>query len=372
MVKKKIVFISSSIDFIDAFLIEILHKLSQNFDVCLITNDFSKVSAKLSKIDFISIPFKRMPSLLNDISNLIKLINLIKNLKPNLIVTCTPKIIPYGIIITMLFQKKRIHIYTGIYWILFKGLKKFIFKYLDHLNIFFSNKVLFDSQNQIDFFKKYSNQTDKLELISKGSIKGVDLKKFKKNVNFNSDLKKKLLIKKNEKIILYLGRLANEKGIILLLKAFKLLCHQNVKLLLVGRDEMSLQLQIQKQFRDIQDKIIIVNEVNNPEEYLNISDLLCLHSLREGFGIAALEASSCELPIICSDIPGLSEAVIDNYNGIKFKPNDVNDLRNKINEVLINENLAKKLGKQGRIYVAKKYDSNIVLSALYKQIIETI
>ena len=116
--------------------------------------------------------------------------------------------------------------------------------------------------------------------------------------------------------------------------------------------------------------IKVIKSTKFPQNYINMSDVVCLPSLREGFGNVVIEASACQKPIVGSDIEGLSESLIDNFNGLKFKVNDSNNLSLKLNKIIKNKKLSKRLGKNGRELVTKNFDSINVTNRLYEQILE--
>ena len=66
-------------------------------------------------------------------------------------------------------------------------------------------------------------------------------------------------------------------------------------------------------------KIKILNYKKKIEPFLQTSDIFCLPSEREGFGLSVIEASACELPVVCSDIYGLRDTLVHNVTGYKFK-----------------------------------------------------
>ena len=370
---KKIIIISSSIFFIETFMSELIEKLGNTCQIYILSNTNCKSSFLTKKFNFIHIPFKRKPSIFIDFLNIPKTIFNIYKIKPNLIITCTPKIIFYGIFISIFTRTNRIHIYTGVYWELFKGFKKKIFLFLDKIYFKFCYKIFFDSKYQINFFKKNGFNPVNFNLISGGSIKGVNLNIFYKNDKLKLKLKSKYNIPNSSKIILYLGRLDPNKGIILLLDAYKDLIKKNSNyfLVFVGKDEININ-NILKKYKTPQSKILVFPHTSNPEKFYNLCDVICIPSLREGFGSVAIEASACEVPIISSDILGLSESIIDKLNGLKFSLNNHHDLSSKIDLILNNNLLSSQLGKKGREYIKKNYDSNKVIDDFYKQILNCL
>ena len=213
------------------------------------------------------------------------------------------------------------------------GLKKFLFINIDKFNIFFSNKVLFDSKEQINFLSDNGFNKSNFFLINNGSIKGVNCNIFfKYDAHQKEILKKKYNIILSNKVILYMGRIDKEKGIFDLLESFKIIANKydNILLLLVGKDEMEIEHYLQNNYHQLDKKIIYLNHNKYPEEIFNLADILCLPSTREGFGNVVIEASAVEIPVIGSDIFGLRSSLINELNGLTFKKSDIQDLTEKI------------------------------------------
>ena len=159
---KKILFISSSSIFIENFLIDQIKRLSSNFNIYIMTDNH--INFDDDDINILNFPFKRKPSLLKDISLIPKVFFYVKKIKPELIISCTPKIIMYGILINIFFNIKRIHIYTGIYWLLFKGIKRKIFIFIDKVNSFCCEKFFLIVNHRLKYLKSLVFQKISLSL----------------------------------------------------------------------------------------------------------------------------------------------------------------------------------------------------------------
>ena len=185
------------------------------------------------------------------------------------------------------------------------GLKKKLFIKIDKLNIFLSTKVLFDSKEQIHFLSDHEFNQSKFNLINNGSIKGVNSNIFYKyNINKRNILRKRYNIPLSSKVILYMGRIDIEKGILDLLDSFKNIAnnYKNILLLLVGKDEMEINSKLKLRYQAIRKKIIYLKHNKSPEEIYNLADILCLPSKREGFGNVVIESSAVEIPVVGSDL----------------------------------------------------------------------
>ena len=96
--------------------------------------------------------------------------------------------------------------------------------------------------------------------------------------------------------------------------------------------------------------------------------IFCLPSYREGFGMAAVEAGSCGLPVITSRIYGLTDAVEEGVTGLMHPPGDVSKIYELIKLIYNDKVLAKNMGLEGRKRAIKLYDYNLVSTNLYKYI----
>jgi glycosyltransferase involved in cell wall biosynthesis len=96
------------------------------------------------------------------------------------------------------------------------------------------------------------------------------------------------------------------------------------------------------------------------------SDMLCLPSYREGFGLVLIEAAATGIPTIGSRIYGISDAVVEAETGLLFKPGDVDELAEKI-AVLIEEPLQRRvLGERGKERAKRDFSRELVLAEFSK------
>jgi len=211
---------------------------------------------------------------------------------------------------------------------------------------------------------------------------GVDLDKFKPE-NRRKYLLEKLGIKENEKIILFVGGLDKAhyfKGLDVLLEAYKLLFSTyyflDSKLIIVGKGSEKAKYERMAKKLGIEDNVIFADEVDNQElpDYYNLADVFVLPSINnlESFGIVLIEAMACGKPCLASNLPGVRTVVDDTKTGFLVEPNNVDDLTEKIKNILENEILAKEMGQAGRSKVENKYNQiNIIgqIENLYKTLI---
>jgi glycosyltransferase involved in cell wall biosynthesis len=91
-------------------------------------------------------------------------------------------------------------------------------------------------------------------------------------------------------------------------------------------------------------------------QLLRSSDVVVQPSFAEGLGVAVLEAMSCEVPVVCSRATGLTEIVEHEVNGLLAEPGDAKGFAAAISRLLVDRELRRRLGGNGRKTVAARYD----------------
>lgn len=242
-----------------------------------------------------------------------------------------------------------------------------------HNDIMFPNNklcsLILDTANKIitvsEFLKK---QVNKVAINNKTFVlyNCVDQHYFSRsNVTNLIDLKKKYKIDKDDIVVMYAGRINKDKGVLELVKAFKMLeNHPNLKLIIVGSswfniiDRDSYLEEIIKESEDIKDRIIFTGYVfpKDMPNILALADIGVIPSIwEEVFGVIALEMMSMEIPIINTISGGLPEVVDQKCAiGIYRGENLIFNLSNHM-ELFINDRLLRELmGKNGRRRVESK------------------
>jgi len=159
--------------------------------------------------------------------------------------------------------------------------------------------------------------------------------------------------------ILFVGRIEERKGLIYLLRAYQILekKFKNLRLIIIGEGE--LKGKCQEFAKDYNLKEVYFEGEKTGKElvsYYNSSDIFCAPSIYgESFGIVLLEAMACGLPVVAFANEGY-KSILAGKKGEKFlaQPKDYRDLAKKLEILIENENLRKKMGKWGESE-AKKY-----------------
>jgi glycosyltransferase involved in cell wall biosynthesis len=205
---------------------------------------------------------------------------------------------------------------------------------------------------------------------------GIDLSQFL-NISRNI-VRERLLIKDDEKIILFVGTLHPVKGLRYLVCAMETI-HENypdVRLFLVGDGPERNELEHLVNSLNLMSCIKFVGRINNYNipEYMVASDIFVLPSLSEGLPVVILEAMAGGLPIIASKVGGIPEIVIDGENGLLCEPKKSEQLAEYISCLMDSWELREKfsLNNKERIKYYNWENITAQLEGIYSGIIDKI
>lgn len=156
---------------------------------------------------------------------------------------------------------------------------------------------------------------------------------------FRSCIRSKLCISDNDIIGLFAGRITLEKGLKVLLSAFRKynIWPKNLYFIIVG--DGPFLADFKKEAESISTNIICVGASNEVNKYLLASDFFIMPSLHENHSIALLEAMAAKLPTIATNIGGNQEIIEQDKTGQLIPINDPDAIYNGIQNFLIKENL---------------------------------
>ena len=166
-------------------------------------------------------------------------------------------------------------------------------------------------------------------------------------------------VSEDRKTILYVGRIVREKGIFTLLDAFEKLRKQgkDVSLVLVGEGPLKEDLAKEVLRRKLNDRVKLAGFVDEKKlvSLYNSSDAFVLPSHYEPFGMVALEAMASRVPVVVSDVGGLSEIVEDGITGVKVPASNPSTLAEGILRVLEDRELSEQLKENAYRAVQERY-----------------
>lgn len=187
----------------------------------------------------------------------------------------------------------------------FSFLKKFLLK-IAYKNF---DKIITQSKDMTDdLIKNISISKEKIEEINNP----VDVKRIEEL----SKQKIKIELKKENKNLLCVGRLAEQKGFDAIINIMSFIKNKNIKLYILGEGTERKKLENLIKEKRLEDRIFLLGRKENPYVYMKKADLFILSSRYEGFPNVLIEANACGLYAICNNCPGgINEIVKENVNG---------------------------------------------------------
>jgi len=124
--------------------------------------------------------------------------------------------------------------------------------------------------------------------------------------------------------------------------------------------------------KKLQKDVLFLGKQDRVHEKLGLADLFLLPSDLESFGLAALEAMACEVPVIATNVGGLPEVVTHGIDGYLVPPRDVEAAAKYALEILTRPDRGRAMGQQARIDARRRYCSNDVIpqyEAYYQKVL---
>lgn len=227
-------------------------------------------------------------------------------------------------------------------------------KAVEYLTKFYCDKTVTElivpTKKTYDLFKNKYEYDRNVHIVPTG----IEVERFYRENNSEEktlELKKKYNIKESDFVILFVGRLAQEKNVDFLIKnQIEILKeNKNCKLLIIGDGPDSDSFKTLANDLEISDNVIFTGKIpwNSIHEYYQMASIFVSASHTETQGLTLLEAMGASIPVVAFDDEAFRDAVVDDLNGYLF--NDDNDYIKYVLKLMNNKNLYKKMCRQARI-----------------------
>jgi glycosyltransferase involved in cell wall biosynthesis len=210
---------------------------------------------------------------------------------------------------------------------------------------------------------------------------GIDVAKFRPTKK-DENLLRKFNVPQDAIVILFVGRLVWEKGIVDLIYAIREILRkdENVYLLIVGSGPLKDDILKLSQKLGLLINIRFLGPLKYQEmpKIYSTADIFCLPSIpteywQEQFGYSLVEAMACGKPVISTLSGSIPEVVKDGKSGILIQPTKGAELVRALNTLISNETKRRKMGRNAREWVLKKFDANKIADKtikVYKEVVE--
>lgn len=216
-----------------------------------------------------------------------------------------------------------------------RRLIKFVLKRADY--------VLVVNQNLQEKVLELGINPDKIHITPNA----VDVEKFNPQ---NKELPPNLKISSDKPVLLFVGNLVFQKGVKYLLEAKKLM-KTGAELVIVGDGPLRQDLEMKVRDEKISD-VIFTGARRDVDEIMPSADVFVLPSISEGFPITILEAMASCLPVVATNVGGISEVMNEDV-GIMVNPSNPRELASALDKILENETLMIDMGVAAREHALK-------------------
>lgn len=199
----------------------------------------------------------------------------------------------------------------------------------------------------------------------------IDFERFSKS---DKDHFKKAIAPNGERILLHTSNFRKVKRIDDVILIFKKVYEKiPSKLLLIGDGPERYHLETLCRQIGLSHEVRFLGKQDAIEELLAIADLFLIPSESESFGLAALEAMACEVPVISTNVGGLPEVNIHGETGFLSNVGDVEDMARNAITILSNDEVLQQF-RHNALQQAKRFDISVILpqyEAYYEEVLRT-
>ncbi|MEK9750163.1 MAG: glycosyltransferase family 4 protein [Flavobacteriaceae bacterium] len=303
---------------------------------------------------------------LADLFLLLKYIVIYRSLKANIILHNAIKPNIYGTMAAWILHIPVVNNISGLGTIFINGgFKSRVAQFMYRVTQKRAAHVFFQNKTDLDFFRSNKMIHNHRSSLIPGS--GVDTSKFipvsNKNLNIPT--------------FIFVGRFLKQKGILELIDAAEALAKEKeiFKIKLIGKPYLDNESSLSEKEieRILENPIFEVTDFTDDvlKEY-HSSNYLILPSYREGLSRVLLEAGSCGLPSITTDVPGCKDVIINDFNGLLIKPKNSKELKQAMRNMLIMKPSEKeKMSRNARLHVVENFGIEKVLNS-YLNIINSL
>jgi N-acetyl-alpha-D-glucosaminyl L-malate synthase BshA len=165
-----------------------------------------------------------------------------------------------------------------------------------------------------------------------------------------------------EPILMHLSNFRPVKRLTDVVEIFALVrAKMPAKLVLIGDGPDRGAAEYLARKKRLQKDAIFLGKQNGVYEKLAVADLFLMPSQLESFGLAALEAMACEVPVIATNVGGVPEVVEHGVDGYLVEPGDVKSAAAHAIEILSRADRGREMGQRARINAKKKFCANDVI-----------
>jgi N-acetyl-alpha-D-glucosaminyl L-malate synthase BshA len=173
---------------------------------------------------------------------------------------------------------------------------------------------------------------------------------------FDAKLRAQLAPAGTDALVVHMSNFRPVKRVDAVIDVFRLIRRQlSARLILIGDGPDRAAAERQVEGYGLDDHVVFVGEERDPLRWLSVADLFLLPSGQESFGLAALEAMACEVPVISSNVGGLPEIVRNGVTGYATLPDALDEMAARAVQLIRDPERRRAMGRAGAEMVRADY-----------------
>lgn len=310
----------------------------------------------------IAVPMERHISLVSDLNSLWRMYRALRQERPDLVHSMTPKAGLMTMVAGWLAGvPRRVHTFTGLVWPTSTGFKRRVLMTTDRITCACATHIIPEGEGVKSDLLNHHITRKPLKVLGYGNVKGIDMSIFDPAA---------IEVPAHEGFtFVFVGRIVRDKGINELVSAFDRLHreHPDTHLVLVGPREDNLDpvSQVTRSRIELGDGIEAVGGQHDVRPFYAAADALVFPSYREGFPNVVIEAGAMGLPSIVTDINGSREIIIGGENGVIIPSKDEEALYKAMKRFVEHPEEVAAMAAKARPLIASRYEQGYVRQCLY-------
>ncbi|HEY4536679.1 MAG TPA: glycosyltransferase family 4 protein [Enteractinococcus sp.] len=333
----------------------------RGWEVTVVSNSSGKLEAwaRSEGATGYAIPYERNPSVVRDLKALAATVRLLRQLRPDAVVSATPKGALLGTLAAKLTGVPvRIYQLWGLRLETATGVMRKILTGSERAAIGAATQTVANSFSLARAAEDLGlAPRNSIEVLGAGSSHGVNLQYFDRSQAAAPDRETTAFLDRTtaDLTIVFIGRITPDKGITTLLNGVAAARERgaSIRLLLVGDIEHEAS---GRQIAAAPEYIHTVGLVEDVRPYIVAANVLCLPTLREGFPNVVLEAAALEVPAVVTDATGAIDSVVDGVTGWIFPVEDPQALSEVLVDITEHPEHIRERGLNARARVEEEFE----------------
>lgn len=252
---------------------------------------------------------------------------------------------------TVIYTAHGFHFYKGApiaNWLLYYPVERWLSRHTDVI-ITINN----EDYNRAKRFK--SNRVEYVPGV------GIDTNKFSEVLVSRTEKRNEIGIPEDVFVILSVGELNKNKNHQVIIKALASINNKKIRYVICGQGPMDNHLKNLAKELGVEEQVKFMGFRKDISQICKVVDIFAFPSYREGLSLSLMEAMASGLPVVCSNIRGNSDLIVDEKGGYLVAPDDVNGFATYIGKLQSDDQLRSIFGKNNSMQV-KKYSIENVMS----------